>query len=182
MSAVISTLLSLKKQFLSFWKILWKYSILSKNVNCMKSLSLNAFRILFWKPHNKLSRWASARTIFALAKWKLNMPCQSNKWASFPAYLSRGIISLPHSFSASSKAAGALAQHWAKSISSSSGQAHENREIVEARPSPEGIYIVSLMAPHQVNWGGSWTHWGSLQGIHLQDSRGGQVVQPRTAV
>lgn len=82
MSAVISIFLSLKKQFLCLSeRYLWKYSILSKNLNHATSLSLNAFRILFWKPHNKPSRWASALTILGLAKRKFNTSCQSNKWA-----------------------------------------------------------------------------------------------------
>lgn len=82
MSAVISIFLSLKKQFLCLSeRYLWKYSILSKNVNPVTSLSLNAFRILCWKPHNKPSRWANALTILGLAKRKLNKSCRSNKWA-----------------------------------------------------------------------------------------------------
>lgn len=82
MSAVISIFLSLKKQFLCLSeRYFWKYSILSKNLSRVTSLSLNAFRILFWKPHTKPSRWASTLTILGLAKRKLNMPLRSNMWA-----------------------------------------------------------------------------------------------------
>lgn len=50
-----------------------------------------------------------------------------------PAYLLRGFISLAGSFSASRKAAGALAQHLDK-INSGLGQGHEKTDRVEDRP------------------------------------------------
>lgn len=92
--------------FLFFWKVyFWECSVLSKVVNYVRPLSLNAFRLVFKELHHMPRRQDSEIIIPIVVKWKLKMSSSAmpKQQVNVPGYLLMGIITPPYSFSASSK-------------------------------------------------------------------------------
>ena len=104
---MISILLFLRRSgfflFFSFRRAyFWECSVLSKVVNSVRPLSLNAFRLVFQEPYNMPRRQDSVILISIVVKEKLRM-----SWGAMPkqqgnisGYLLMGIITLSYSFSA----------------------------------------------------------------------------------